>query len=97
MIPGSQKRPNGVFQIFDTLEDSTVDCLGIQFAKPAFDQIQPTGTGREEGERQTRMALWPGPDILVFMRPVVIHDEMEGDLSWELFVERAQEAKIPPA
>lgn len=51
------------------------DCLAVQFAKPTFYQVQPTGSGGDEVEYEARMALQPRSHVGVFAGAVVIHDE----------------------
>ncbi len=69
----------------------TADRLRAQFAKPPFDQVQPTGAGRDKVRHDARVALEPGPHVLVRMRPIIVHDDMQRDIARELLVEGAQE------
>ena len=47
-IPRGQKLRNGLPEIVHTDKDAPPNPFPGQFAKPAFDQIQPTGTGRNK-------------------------------------------------
>src|ERR1700722_11322737 len=47
---------------------------------------------------EARMTFQPGTDVGMLVRAVVVHDEMQGDLSGELFVqspEEPQELLVP--
>lgn len=58
-------------------EAAPTETLLAEFAKPAFNQIQP-GTGRwRKVQMKTRLPLKPGFHAGMFMRPVIIHDQME--------------------
>src|SRR5258708_13904880 len=70
-------------------EHAPPDRLLIQVAEPTFDQVQPTGTRGDKVEHEARMTLQPVPHILVLMRSIVIHDEMERDFTGELLVQSA--------
>ncbi len=77
---------------FSTLrKDPATDGFVVQFAKPALDQVEPTGTGRDKVEHEAGMALQPRSHVRMLMSAVIIHDQMEGNLTGELLVEGAQE------
>lgn len=93
LVPGFQEQADGGLQIWHAAKDPATNCLVIQGSEPALDQVHPTGTSRDKMEHETRMALEPSLHIRMLVRPVVIQDEMEQDLAWELPVEGTQEAE----
>jgi hypothetical protein len=58
-------------------EASSAETLLAEFAKPAFNQIQPGAGRRSEVQMKTRMPLDPGFHAGMFMRAIIIHDQME--------------------
>jgi len=56
LVPSLQERVDGGLEVGYAAEDATADGLAIEFAKPAFDQVQPTGTGRDKVEHKARVA-----------------------------------------
>jgi hypothetical protein len=65
------------------------DRLLIQVAEPTLDQVQPTGTRGDKVEHEARVTLQPVPYMLVLVGSIVVHDEMERDLTRELLVQSA--------
>src|SRR5208283_2274002 len=65
-----------------------------QFLKPTLHQVQPTGTGGNEVTDKPRMFLQPSLHARLLVCPVVVHDQMEGNLLGKLTVQPAQ--KLEP-
>src|ERR1035437_8822815 len=89
VIPGLEERLDGSLEAPHALEHAPPDRLAVQMAEPALDQVQPTGTCRDEVEHEARMTFEPIPHIFVLMGSVVVHDEMERNLPRELLVQSA--------
>ncbi len=65
--------------------------LRREFAKPAFDEIQPRRAGRRKVQDKAGMRRQPRGDVRMRMRAVVIHDEVQRQGPRELAVESPQE------
>ena len=74
VVPRGAELVDGTLQLIDTAEDSAPDGLLFEFGKPAFDEIEPTGTGRNEMEHETRPLAQPGAHSRVTMDGIVIED-----------------------
>src|SRR5665213_3178087 len=59
-------------------------------AEPAFDEVQPTGTGGHKVADEAGMLLKPRPDFGGLVSAVVIHDQMQGDLAGKRFVQSSE-------
>ena len=66
----------GVDQLGDRAEAAREDGLLAQIAKEALDHIDPGSAGGREVEMKARMTLQPATDLLVLVRRIVIHDQM---------------------
>jgi len=71
---------HGLFQLADAGVTTSTDATLGYFAEQAFDQIQPTATGRREVHVVTRVTSEPVPYAGDFVRPVVVHHQMHVDL-----------------
>ncbi len=58
-------------------EAASAKALLAEFTKPAFYQIQPGAGRRSEVQMKTGMPLEPGFHARMFMRSIIIHDQME--------------------
>jgi hypothetical protein len=63
-------------------KDSTVQSPTFQLTKPAFNGVQPGGTGGREVKFKARMFLQPGFNFRCFVRPTVVQNQMK--ISWEI-------------
>jgi hypothetical protein len=72
-------------------EHTSSNPLAGDFSEPAFDQVEPGGTGRGKVQVKARMFLEPPFDVRVFVRPIVVRDQMEIQSSGHLPVNLAQE------
>lgn len=70
-------RFNRLNQLRDAAEHPTADSFGCELSEEAFHQIEPgTARGREM-HMEPGMPLQPRLDRGVFVRGIVIHDEMQ--------------------
>ena len=92
VVPRGKKLVDCALKLIDTAEDSASDGLSFEFCKPAFDQIEPTGAGRNKMEHEARPLAQPGADSRVTMDRIVIEDEMQACRRRKLAVEPPQEA-----
>ena len=60
-------------------------------AEPSLDKIHPAGTGGDEVRHEPRITFQPRLYFRVFVRPVVVHDQMQRDIAGKLGVESTQE------
>ena len=91
LIPNREKRLDGCLEVGHAEEDAAADGLVIQVAEPSLDEVHPTGTGRDEVWHEAGIALHPRLYFRVLVRPLVVHDEMQGDIARKLGVEPTQE------
>ena len=89
MIPGLEEGFDGGDEIGDTVKHAAADGLLIQVAEPSLYQIEPTGTGRYEVRDKPGMAFQPRPYLLVFVRAIVVHDQMQRDFAGKFLVQQA--------
>ena len=97
-VPGREELVDRLLQVGHAAEGIAADALAGQLAEPSLNQIQPTRTGGHEMANEARMAFQPSPDVGMLVRAVVVHDQMQRDLSGELLVqppEKAQELLVP--
>jgi len=84
----------------NTSKTSPAETLGAEFAKPAFNQIQPRAGRWSEVQVKTRMPLEPGFHARMFMRAIIIHDQMEIELGRSYavdFLKESDELLMPMA
>src|SRR5260370_42193356 len=91
LIPNGEKGINGGLEVGHTAEDAAFDGFVVQMPEPSLDQIHPTGTGGDEVRHEAGIALQPRLYFRVLVRPVVVHDEMQGDIARKLSVEPTQQ------
>ena len=97
-IPRGQKLRNRLLEIGHTDKYPTPNPFPGQFAKSAFDQIQPTGTGRNKMGNEARMPLKPTLPSGMFMRAVVVRHAMQLERGRKFLVqplEKFQELLVP--
>lgn len=81
-------------------EAASAKALLAEFAKPALDQIQPGAGRRGEVQMKTRMPLEPGFHAGMFMRAIIIHDQMEVEFGRSFaidFLKESDEFLVPMA
>src|SRR5207244_1864863 len=61
-----------------------------QFAKPPFHLIEPTRTGRNEMEDKAGVVLEPKLHLGVFVRAVIIQNQMQLQFLGKLLIQSAQ-------
>ena len=75
-----------------TLRKTPRRILSRQFAKPAFHQVEPTRTGRDEVRRSADDDS-ASPALLMFVGAVVVHDQMQSRSPGEFAIQPAQKFK----
>ena len=88
-VPRREEGLNRSLQVRHAAEDTSADRLAVQVSEPALDQVQPTGTRGDEVKHKAWVPLEPVPHLLMVVSSVVIHDEMEVDITRELLVQLA--------
>ena len=88
-VPRGEKGGDGLLQILDATKDAPAHGLLAEFGKPAFDQVEPTGTGGDEVQNEARMFGQPAADPFMTMGAVIIEDQVQSHVTWELLVEAA--------
>ena len=73
------------------MEDAAAKSLLGELPKPALDEFQPGAAGGDEAQMEARMLGKPGSDACVLVGLVVVEDQMQVELGWELAIEGAQE------
>jgi len=72
-------------------EAATPDTFVGELAEPPFDKIHPgTGRGRKV-EMEPRMAFHPGVDPRMFVRPIIVDDQVQGQGARRLGVDALEE------
>ena len=72
LVPGDEELFDGSVQFLDTAEYASLDCLLLEFGKPALNEVEPARAGRDEMQRETRALAKPGADPLVSMDRIVV-------------------------
>lgn len=80
-------------QLLDAGERAATDGLLGDDAKPALDLVDPRGVGRGVVHMEARSPREPGLDLGMFVRGVVVDDEMDVELGWHFLVDVPQEAE----
>ncbi len=81
-------------------ETAPAKTLLAEFTKPAFNQIRPRAGRRRKVQMKSRMPLEPGYHPGMFMRPIIIHDQVEIEFERGLgvdFLKEADELLMPMA
>ena len=82
---------DGFDQLGQAAKDSSPQTPGGQVTKEALDHVEPRGARRSEVQMKTRMLLQPRFDLGMFVRGVVIQDQMQVAIGWRLLIEQPQE------
>ena len=90
-IPFSDEGVNGFDQVGNTGEAAASHRLAGEFGKPALDQIEPAGAGRNKVNLDPRALGEPALDARLFVGAVVVEHQMQFERSGVLCVELAQE------
>ena len=88
-VPRCQKGGDGLLQILDATKDAPAHGLLAEFGKPAFDQVEPTGTGGDEVQDEARMFGQPAANSFMAMGTIIIQDQVERHVARKLLVEAA--------
>ena len=84
-------RVNRRNQLWDTAKHAATKLFGRQVAKDAFDQIEPGTPGRREVHLDARVARPPPLDCGVFMRGIIVGDQIQGRALGNLAVNETEE------
>ena len=90
-VPRAQELLDGSLQLFHIPKGTATNSLFTQFSKPSLDQIQPTGTGRNEVQHKARMFGQLAAHAFMSMGAVVVHDQMQLHFAGKLGIQAAQE------
>ena len=90
-VPRGEERIDAALQIAHAAEDAAAHGLLAEFGEPAFDQVEPARTGRDEVQHEPRVPRQPAPDARVAVGAVVVEDQVQGFPVGKLGVEFAQE------
>ena len=82
---------DGHDQFLHAAKDAAPKALLRQLAEPALDQVEPRGAGRREVQLKARMGGQPVAHRLVLVGPVVVEDDVQGQIGRERAVEAPQE------
>lgn len=77
-------------QIRDVLEGASTDTLVGNLAEPALHHVQPRAGSGNEMQVEAGMAFQPGMDARLFVRPVVVDDQMQVQIEWCLDADQLQ-------
>ena len=69
---------DGGLKVDDAFEDAALETTPGEDGEEALDSVQPTGRGRSEVECPPGMSTEPFDDLGVFVRGVVIQDDVDG-------------------
>ena len=76
-VPGLGVQEDGSLEGGDAGEGSSANGFLRDSGKPPFDQVEPGGAGRCQMEMEPRVLGQPGPDDRMFVRAVVVADQMD--------------------
>jgi hypothetical protein len=65
------------FQTPNAVEATAADGLAGDQFEPAFDQVEPRGTGRSEVQMEARVGVEPTCDRRMFVGAVIVADQMQ--------------------
>lgn len=68
--------------------------------EPAFDRVEPRGTGRSEVQVKARPAGEPRPHLRMFVTGVIVEDQMDGERRRHVglhFAQKGEELLMPVA
>src|SRR5437764_154795 len=82
---------DGFDQVRHTGENPAPDALVVEIAEEPLDHIEPGTTGRNEMEVEAFVTFEPRDDLRVFVRGIVVGDEMKVEVAWRLGVDLFQE------
>src|SRR5580658_100274 len=92
-VPGAQELIDRALQMRHAHEAAPTYRLIGQFSEPTLYQIQPARTGRNKVTDEARMLLQPSLHMRLFVRAVVVHDQMELECGGKFPIKAAQESQ----
>ena len=82
---------NGCFQLVHASEDSASQLFPGQFAELAFDEVEPRTVHRREVDMKSRVPSQPLLNLRMFVRGVVVDDQMQVHLGHRLVIDGLQD------
>ncbi len=82
---------NRVDQMADAVEGPTTNPLVGDLAKPTFHQIQPRTARWNEVDVKPWMSFQPRLDLGMFVRVVVVHDQVQVQTRWRPLLDQLKE------
>ena len=83
---------DGGLEIDQGVEDAAFELPSCEFGEEAFDGVEPGGGCWREVEYKLLMAVEPGPNLWVLVYGIVIKDDVDGFVRWNLGVDHVQKA-----
>ncbi len=90
-VPGLEEFFDGFYQVIDAEERPSPNSFRGQFSKPSLDEIQPTGTCRHKVRHEAWVSLQPATHLLVTVRAIVVHHQVQGDVAGKLVIQPPEE------
>ena len=82
---------DGPFQIGDALEDAATQTFLRELCEEAFDDIEPRAAGWREVHMEPGVAFHPILHLFVFVRGIVVHDQMDIQVRRRFLVNQLKE------
>jgi len=82
---------DGRFQLVHALKDAAAELFSGELGEEAFDNVEPGAAGRRKVRMESWVLLHPGLHLFVFMRGVVVHDQMDIQVRWRFPVYKLEE------
>lgn len=83
---------DGGLEIDDGSEDTVLESATHQDGEEPLDRVQPGTGGRREMECPARMAVKPGPHLLVLVGGMVVENDMDDPTGRDVPLESVEEA-----
>jgi len=94
LIRGLDIAVDRIDQTRNAREHAALQSLAGQVAEESFDHVQPTGAGRREVNVESPMPLEPFENLRMFMRRIIVNDQMKLFVRRRLGVDQLQ--KLDP-
>ena len=90
-VVSSEIQADGVLQCTRAAVAAAPDLLLGECPKPTFDLVDPGGVGRREVQVEPGMAQQPTLDKRRLVRAVIVEDQMDLEVAWNLGIDAIQE------
>src|SRR5437899_335751 len=91
LVIDSKVITDGTFKFDRAAVRPTLDLTLGEQRKPAFHEVEPGPGSRCEMQVETRMARKPRAHRRSFVRTVIVHDQMNGQVGWHILLDGTQE------